>query len=104
MPRKPKTDVVPKFFLISGEAALAYRKQLALNQAAFWGRIGVRQSGGSRYESGRKLSHPVQMLLHFAYAPEAQVQSMLRYLRTPATEQAAEQAGLQAGTVPHATA
>ncbi|MFZ2853843.1 MAG: helix-turn-helix transcriptional regulator [Rhodocyclaceae bacterium] len=88
MPRKPKADGAPKFFLTSGEAALAYRKQLALNQSAFWGRIGVRQSGGSRYESGRKLPRPVQMLLHFAYAPEAQAQAMLSHLRNPAAQDA----------------
>ena len=29
------------------------RHRLGLNQQEFWGRIGVTQSGGSRYESGR---------------------------------------------------
>ena len=29
------------------------RRRLRLNQQEFWSRIGVTQSGGSRYESGR---------------------------------------------------
>jgi len=31
---------------------LKLRKRLGLNQAEFWGRIEVTQSGGSRYENG----------------------------------------------------
>ena len=31
------------------------RKKLGLNQMDFWSRIGVTQSGGSRYESGRNM-------------------------------------------------
>ena len=40
-----------------------YRRKLGLNQQAFWSGLGVTQSGGSRYESGRGLSKPVAMLL-----------------------------------------
>jgi transcriptional regulator with XRE-family HTH domain len=40
-----------------------YRKSMSLNQHAFWGGLGVTQSGGSRYESGRGLPKPVAMLL-----------------------------------------
>jgi DNA-binding transcriptional regulator YiaG len=40
-----------------------YRKKLGLNQQAFWSGLGVTQSGGSRYESGRNLPKPVAMLL-----------------------------------------
>lgn len=39
-----------------------YRKKLGLNQHAFWSRFGVTQSGGSRYESGRKLPQPIALL------------------------------------------
>ena len=78
MARKPKA---PKLFLKDGTEALAHRKKLGLNQFDFWSRISVTQSGGSRYESGRKLPRPVQSLLHFAYAPEDQALSMLSYLR-----------------------
>ena len=81
MPTKPKAPKAPKLFLQSGEQAAALRKKLGVNQSVFWSRIRVTQSGGSRYESGRKLPHPVQLLLHLAYAPEAQAQALLTFLR-----------------------
>jgi transcriptional regulator with XRE-family HTH domain len=46
------------------------RKSLGLNQAAFWGRIEVTQSGGSRYENGRPLPRPVRKLLGIVYLNE----------------------------------
>ena len=33
----------------------------------FWSQIGVTQSGGSRYESGRPMSKPVRELLRLVY-------------------------------------
>lgn len=47
-----------------------YRKlrlKLDLNQSEFWGRLGVTQSGGSRYESTRKPPKPVAVLAHVIY-------------------------------------
>jgi len=38
------------------------RRKLSLNQSEFWGKIGVTQSGGSRYESGRNMPRPVREL------------------------------------------
>ncbi|MCZ2154000.1 MAG: hypothetical protein LC114_08900 [Bryobacterales bacterium] len=52
-----------------------------MNQSEFWSRISVTQSGGSRYESGRSLPKPVQLVLHLAYAPEKQAMAMLKFLR-----------------------
>jgi len=43
------------------------RKRLQMNQSDFWSRIGVTQSGGSRYESGRALPKPVRELLRLVY-------------------------------------
>lgn len=43
------------------------RKRLGVNQSEFWSRIGVTQSGGSRYESGRTLSKPVRELVRLVY-------------------------------------
>lgn len=40
------------------------RRKLGLNQQQFWEKVGVTQSGGSRYESGRSIPKPVLMLLH----------------------------------------
>jgi transcriptional regulator with XRE-family HTH domain len=46
------------------------RKSLGLNQAEFWGRIEVTQSGGSRYENGRAMPRPVRKLLGIVYLNE----------------------------------
>lgn len=81
---KTQTAKVPKLLIQSGEEAAALRKKMGINQSLFWSRIRVTQSGGSRYESGRKLPHTVQLLLHLAYAPEAQAQTLLSYLRESA--------------------
>jgi len=43
------------------------RRRLGLNQSDFWGRIGVTQSGGSRYESGRNMPRPVRELLRLVH-------------------------------------
>ena len=39
------------------------RRKLGLNQQQFWSTLGVTQSGGSRYESGRNMPKPVRELL-----------------------------------------
>ena len=39
------------------------RRKRGLNQQQFWPLIGVTQSGGSRYESGRSMPKPVRELL-----------------------------------------
>jgi transcriptional regulator with XRE-family HTH domain len=47
---------------------LQLRKQLGLNQSEFWGRLGISQSGGSRYEKeNRSVPAPVRILLDVAY-------------------------------------
>jgi DNA-binding transcriptional regulator YiaG len=46
------------------------RESLELNQAEFWGRVEVTQSGGSRYESGRAMPGPVRRLLGLVYLKE----------------------------------
>lgn len=43
------------------------RKQHGLNQQQFWQRIGITQSGGSRYEGGRAVPKSVRILLMIAY-------------------------------------
>ena len=59
----------PKPFAIDPVAA---RQKLGINQTKFWSRVGVTQSGGSRYESSRKIPKPVQRLLEIAYGTEKQ--------------------------------
>ena len=43
------------------------RRRLRLNQQDFWSRVGVTQSGGSRYESGRSMPRPVRELLRLVH-------------------------------------
>ena len=43
------------------------RNRLGLNQDQFWTQIGVSQSGGSRYESGREMPKPVLELLRLVH-------------------------------------
>ena len=43
------------------------RNRLHLNQEEFWSRIGVTQSGGSRYETGRSMPKPVRELLRLVH-------------------------------------
>lgn len=48
---------------MSKETRINYRdmrKSMGLNQQEFWSQVGVTQSGGSRYESGRGV--PVQVV------------------------------------------
>jgi len=45
----------------------AIRRQRGLNQQEFWPSIGVTQSGGSRYESGRRMPKPVRELLRIVH-------------------------------------
>ncbi len=45
----------------------AIRLKRGLNQQAFWPMIGVTQSGGSRYESGRRMPRPVRELLRIVH-------------------------------------
>lgn len=73
--------IKPKYFIDSGKEAKLLRSKLGMNQSEFWSRISVTQSGGSRYESGRGLPKPVQVLLHLAYAPEKQALALMKYLR-----------------------
>ena len=71
----------PKFVPVTGEVALAMRKKLNVNQSEFWSRVGIGQSAGSRYESGRNIPRPVQMLLRIAYGTKAQTDKQISALR-----------------------
>ena len=43
------------------------RQRLGLNQQQFWAAVGVTQSGGSRYESGRNMPKPVCELVRLVH-------------------------------------
>lgn len=71
----------PKLISPNGQSARELRKKLGLNQADFWSRVGVMQSGGSRYESGRDMPVQVAWALNIAYGTEKQVEMLVTWLR-----------------------
>lgn len=54
------------------------RRRLGLNQQEFWGMIGVTQSGGSRYESGRSMPKPVQQLLRLVHVDRIDISRLTK--------------------------
>lgn len=54
------------------------RRKLGLNQSQFWSKIGVTQSGGSRYESGRNIPRPVQALLRLVHVEQIDISKVKR--------------------------
>lgn len=66
------------------------RNKTGLNQQEFWGRIGVTQSGGSRYESGRSIPTPTKSVLTIAYGTEEEAAAAVLALRQPVSVAVAE--------------
>jgi transcriptional regulator with XRE-family HTH domain len=54
------------------------RRKLGLNQQQFWSKLGVTQSGGSRYESGRNMPRPVQHLLRLVHVEQIDIMKIKR--------------------------
>jgi transcriptional regulator with XRE-family HTH domain len=54
------------------------RRKLGMNQQQFWSKLGVTQSGGSRYESGRNMPRPVQQLLRLVHVEQIDIQKIRR--------------------------
>jgi transcriptional regulator with XRE-family HTH domain len=54
------------------------RRKLGLNQQQFWSKVGVTQSGGSRYESGRNMPRPVQQLLRLVHVEQIDITKIKR--------------------------
>lgn len=54
------------------------RRKLGMNQSQFWSKIGVTQSGGSRYESGRNIPRPVQALLRLVHVEQIDINKVKR--------------------------
>ena len=70
------------------------RRKLGLNQQQFWSKLGVTQSGGSRYESGRNMPRPVQHLLRLVHVEQIDIAKIrkedyevVEYLRAKESEQ-----------------
>jgi transcriptional regulator with XRE-family HTH domain len=58
--------------------ARALRRKLGINQQQFWSELGVTQSAGSRYESGRNMSRPVQQLLRLVHVEQIDIGKIRR--------------------------
>ncbi len=65
------------------------RQRLGMNQEQFWTQIGVTQSGGSRYESGRCMPKPVRELLRLVHIEQIDLSrvkqedfEIIEYLKT----------------------
>jgi transcriptional regulator with XRE-family HTH domain len=54
------------------------RRKLGMNQQQFWSKLGVTQSGGSRYESGRSIPRPVQQLLRLVHVEQIDIAKVRR--------------------------
>src|ERR1017187_1103665 len=70
------------------------RRKLGMNQQQFWSKLGVTQSGGSRYESGRNMPRPVQHLLRLVHVEQIDITKVKRedfevveYLKSHKSEQ-----------------
>lgn len=54
------------------------RRKMGMNQQQFWSKLGVTQSGGSRYESGRNMPRPVQQLLRLVHVENIDIAKVKR--------------------------
>lgn len=54
------------------------RRKMGMNQQQFWSKLGVTQSGGSRYESGRNMPRPVQQLLRLVHVENIDISKVKR--------------------------
>lgn len=67
---------LPKLRFSEPKEIRDFRRKHQMNQLEFWKRVGVTQSGGSRYESGRNIPRPVQLLLTLVYGTDMQVEKL----------------------------
>jgi DNA-binding transcriptional regulator YiaG len=64
---------------LDGHQVAKLRRALGLSQVEFWTRLGMTQSGGSRYERGQPISRPTQLLIRLVYGRKPQ--TLLAQLR-----------------------
>ena len=70
-----------KLKVYTGSEVRELRRKLHLNQSEFWTPFQTTQSGGSRYESGREIPDPVQVLLNIAFNTDAKAAAIFGELR-----------------------
>lgn len=66
---------------MTGAEMRELRRRLKMNQLSFWSKLGVTQSGGSRYEAGRDIPEPVKLLIQLVYGSEESSTALLAKLR-----------------------
>jgi DNA-binding transcriptional regulator YiaG len=71
----------PTLVFKSSSEILKIRHRLGLRQDQFWQAVGVTQSGGSRYENGRRVPQPVAILLSIAYGTPTQATKTVATVR-----------------------
>lgn len=71
----------PSLICHDSKSARNLRKRLGLTQTEFWARVGVTQSGGSRYEAGRWMPVQIAWALQIAYGTEQQSEAVVSWLR-----------------------
>jgi DNA-binding transcriptional regulator YiaG len=72
----------PALICPDGPSARLLRQNLKMNQLEFWSKVGVTQSCGSRYESGREMPGQVAWMLHLVYGTEGQALKLLTWFRS----------------------
>jgi len=70
-----------KLKIYTGIEVRELRRKLHLNQSEFWTPFQTTQSGGSRYESGREIPAPVQVLLNIAFGTDVKATAIFNELR-----------------------
>lgn len=72
---------LPKLIFSDPAEIRLFRKKNGMNQNEFWRRVGITQSGGSRYETGRNIPTHTRLLLHLTYAPDDRADRLSSALR-----------------------
>ena len=70
-----------KLKIYTGAEVRELRRKLRINQLEFWTPFQTTQSGGSRYESGRDIPDPVQVLLNIAFGTDTKATAIFNELR-----------------------
>lgn len=66
---------------MTGSDVKELRKSLGVSQTTFWKQVHVTQSGGSRYEGGRKIPPSMRVLLILAYGTDEEAKIAINDLR-----------------------
>lgn len=80
-PRRDGQGMLPQFGVSDGVLLRAFRERMGITQRTFWGHVFMTQSGGSRYEMGRKMPQWLPALLRLVYGSDDEAKETLGALR-----------------------